>query len=82
MGDRTMTKTNISILVNVEGVTIEEGAQAAQAVIIRWLANVIRSGIVVQHNDLYRHTVHNLPPRQVKGDEENGIITIKEAHQP
>jgi hypothetical protein len=72
MGDRVM-KTNISILVNVEGMIIEDGAQAGTA---RWLANVIRIGIGVEHAE------HGIPTSPVECDETNGVITINEGRQP
>jgi hypothetical protein len=72
MGDGVMTKT-ISILVNVEGMIIEEGAQADVAL---WLANVIRIGIGVEHAE------HGIPISPVECDAINGIITINEARQP
>jgi hypothetical protein len=63
-------KTNISILVNVEGVTIREGAHDDA---IRWLADAIRIGMGIQ----YAH--YDMPVRPVECDENNGVITIKEA---
>jgi hypothetical protein len=57
----------ISILVNVEGVTIKEGAHDDT---IRWLADAIRIGIGVQYAQ------HDIPPRLVEYDEINGIVTI------
>jgi hypothetical protein len=79
MGDRAM-KTNISILVNVEGVTIANRMAAAaedtRAATIRWLADAIRIGIGFQWAHL------DMPARPVEYDENNGIITIHEARQP
>jgi hypothetical protein len=40
------------------------------------LADVIRIGIGVQYAQ------HDMPARSVEYDEINGIIAIKEAHQP
>jgi hypothetical protein len=67
-------KTNISILVNVEGITIEEGVHDDT---IRWLANVIRIGIGVEC------VVHGIPasPVDLECDKNNGVITIHEVRQ-
>jgi hypothetical protein len=71
MGDRAMKK--ISIIVNVECVTIKEGAPHNT---IRWLADAIRIGIGVQYAQ------HDMPARPIEYDEINGIITINEAPRP
>jgi hypothetical protein len=63
----------ISILVNVEGVTIKEGAPDTT---IRWLTDAIRIGIGIQYAQ------HDMRARPVEYDEINGIITIKEGRRP
>jgi hypothetical protein len=82
MGDRAMIKliterwamkTNISIRVNVQSVTIQEDVRAATT---RWLADAIRIGIGVQYAQ------HDTPTRPVECDEINGVITINEPNQP
>jgi hypothetical protein len=71
--ERWAMKTNISILVNVQSVTIQEDVRAAT---IRWLADAIRIGIGVQYAQ------HDTPTRPVEYDEIKGVITINEGRQP
>jgi hypothetical protein len=67
MGDRAM-KANIGILVNVQGVTITD---EAQAVTTRGLADMIRTGAKFTKRYI-----------SVECDETNGVITINEARKP
>jgi hypothetical protein len=71
--ERWAMKTNISILVNVQNVTIQEDVRAAT---IRWLVEAIQIGIGVQYAQ------HDIPMRPIEYDEINGIITINGTHQP
>jgi hypothetical protein len=72
--ERLAMKTNVSILVNVQGVTVAENAQA---VVTRRLADMIRDAIEVTK----QLSEHDMPAIEVECDEINGVITINGASQ-